>query len=81
MTWQGRLLRFETINKKYHRATVPDVYFHFVDVETGERTEPFALGFHIGSAHVEGDTMYVFGLWPDWGGEEIHVFRSKDLVH
>jgi len=81
VTWQGRLLRFEYINKKYHRASVPDTYFHFVDVETDERTGEFALGFRLGSAHVEDDTMYVFGVWPSRRAEEIHVFWSRDLVH
>ncbi len=81
VTWRGRLLRFEYINRKYHRASVPNEYFHFVDAETDERTEPFALGFHFGSAHVQGDTMYVFGLKGSRRGHEIHVFRSNDLQH
>lgn len=81
VTWHGRLMRFDYINRKYHRAVVPDDYFHFVDAETDERTPPFALGFHFGSAHVQDDTMYVYGLEGSRRGNTIHVFRSSDLEH
>jgi len=53
-------------------------YFRFIDVATGEATPAFAQGYHLGSAYVEGDTVFVYGV-EVWDGKTIQVFWSKDL--
>lgn len=78
--WRGRLYRFEYVRHPWYKPNrTGDTYFRFVDVETGEYTPAFAQGYHFGSAHVEGDTMYVFGVRPQ-AGFEMTVFWSTDLV-
>lgn len=81
VVFRDALWRFEYINRKYHRARVPDDYFRLVKVESGDATPPFALGHVLGSAHVEGARMYVFGLRGGWGSEALDVFWSDDLAH
>ena len=78
VVWQGRLYRFEYVRAKYWANDTGDSYFRFVDVETGRATPAFAKGYHLGSAYVEGDRMYVFGV-DIWDGERIQVFWSEDL--
>jgi hypothetical protein len=79
VVFRRRLYRFEHINRKYHKSCIPDSYFRFVDVTTGDHTPGFALNHHLGSAHAEGDTMYGYGLPGDWGSDTIQVFWSRDL--
>ncbi|MFQ6043325.1 MAG: hypothetical protein ACE5PV_20930, partial [Candidatus Poribacteria bacterium] len=55
-----------------------DSYFRFMDVESGKPTSAFAAGYHLGSAYVQNDTVYVYGV-DTWGAENIQVFWSKDL--
>jgi hypothetical protein len=76
----GRLLQFQYVRPDYkHKAPgIAESYFRFWDVEKSEPTAPFARGFHLGSAHVEGDTMYAYGV-RKWGESQIHAFWSKDL--
>ncbi|MDA0836091.1 MAG: hypothetical protein O2955_09670 [Planctomycetota bacterium] len=81
IVFRDRLYRLEYINRKYHRSSVPNDYFRFVDVETGELTPPFALDHHLGSAYVEDETVYVFGVQGGWGGEKIDVLSSTDLIN
>jgi hypothetical protein len=81
LVYKDRLYRFEYINRYYHKARVPDSYFHFVDVATGECSEPFGLDYHFGSAHVQDDTVYVYGLPGSRRAEQIHVFWSNDMKH
>ena len=78
IVFKGRLYRFEYVRENYKPNTTGASYFRFVDVETAEATPAFAAGYHLGSAHVEGDTVYVYGV-NIWGGTEINVFWSKDL--
>jgi alpha-L-fucosidase len=81
VVFKGKLYRFEYVRGFYYRPnTTGDSYFRFVDVATGGHTPSFAKGWHLGSAHVEGDTVYVFGV-NDWGGTTMQVFWSKDLEH
>ena len=80
VVWRGRLLRFEYVRSNYWANKTGRPHFRFVDVETGRVTPPFAWGFHLGSAYVEGDTAYVYGV-PKWGAPEVHVFWSSDLVN
>jgi hypothetical protein len=80
IVFKGQLYRFEYIRDKYKPNTTGDSYFRFVEVGTGKATPGFAEGYHLGSAHVEDDTVYVYGV-KEWGGNVIQVFRSKDLEH
>jgi hypothetical protein len=80
VVWGGRLLRFEYVRHPWYKPNkTGDTYFRFVDVETGECGPPFAHGYHFGSAYVEGDTMYVFGVQQQ-AGLEMTVFWSRDLT-
>jgi len=74
----GRLYRFEYVRTQYKPNKTGSSYFRFIDVATGEPTPPFAVGHNLGSAFVDGDTVYVYGV-KGWGTGAIHVFRSKDL--
>jgi len=78
VVFHGRLYRFEYVRERYRPNDTGDSYFRFVDVETGQATPAFAAGWHLGSAHVEGDTAYCFGV-DIWGGSTMQVFWSKDL--
>ncbi|NIA14328.1 MAG: hypothetical protein GWP08_09615, partial [Nitrospiraceae bacterium] len=79
VVFKGKLLRFEYVRaERYKPNTTGDSYFRFIDVATGEATPAFAKGYHLGAAHVEGDTVYVYGV-DEWGGSHMHVFWSKDL--
>ncbi len=79
IVWRGRLYRFEYVRKDdYKPNTTGDSYFRFIDVESGEPTPALAPGWHLGSAHVEGDTVYVYGV-NICGGSEIRVWWSDDL--
>jgi len=78
VVWKGRLFRFEYVRDNYKANKTGRSYFRFKDVEKDEATPAFAAGYHLGSAHVEGDTMYVYGV-NAWDGDTIQVFWSKDL--
>ncbi len=80
VVFKDRLYRFEYVRAtRYKPNKTGDSYFRFIDVATGEPTASFAAGCHLGSAHAEGDTMYVYGV-NAWGGDRITVFWSKDLT-
>ena len=74
----GRLYRFEYVRTNYRRNDLGESYHRLVDVETGEPTSPFAVGWDAGSAHVENDTAYAFAV-DRWGGAHLDVFHSHDL--
>lgn len=79
VVFNGRLYRFEYVRAKYYEPnTTGDSYFRFVDVAAGTYTPSFARGFHLGSAHAHGGTMYVYGV-EDWGASRMSVFWSTDL--
>jgi len=78
VVWKGRLYRFEYVRERHWDNKTGKSYFRFIDVQKDEPTPPFAVGYHLGSAHVEGETMYVFGV-NAWDGDTIQVFWSKDL--
>lgn len=80
VVFKGRLYRYEYVRQQYAPNTTGDSYSRFVDVETGSPTASFAAGYDLGSAFVNGDTMYVFAV-DIWDGEEIRVFWSTDLEH
>ena len=78
VVFHGRLYRFEYVRQNYWANDTGGSYLRFIDVETGEATPSFARGYHLGSAYVEGDAAYVYGV-DIWDGERIQVFRSRDL--
>ena len=78
VVFHNKLYRFEYVRNNYEPNKTGDSYFRFIDVETGNATPAFAKGYHLGSAYVEGDTAYVYGV-NIWDGERIQVFWSKDL--
>ena len=80
VVWHGRLLRFEYIRVQYWANDTGRSYYRFVDAETGETTPAFAWDHEFGSAHVEGDTMYVYGTVTG-AKPDMDVFWSTDLVY
>ena len=78
IVFHGRLYRFEYVRANYKPNKTGDSYFRFIDVNSGQPTSAFARGYHLGSAFVEGDTVYVYGT-DAWGGTRIEVFWSKDM--
>ncbi len=80
IVFNGRLYRFEYIRERYYANTTGNSYFRFCDIESDKITVSFAKGYHLGSALVENDTVYVFGV-DEWGGENMKVFCSKDLIN
>jgi hypothetical protein len=78
VVFRNRLYRFEYVREAYEANPVGAPCFRFVDVQTGECSEPFAVGYHLGSAFVENDRMFVYGV-ERWGQDAIQVFWSEDL--
>lgn len=86
VVWKGRLMRFEWIRDErfgqgYYGNTEGCCYFRFTDMQTEEVTPAFGHHHCFGSAHVEGDTVYVYGVEGGAGGQKIDVFFSKDMIH
>jgi hypothetical protein len=77
---RGRLYRFEYVRPTYPPNRTGDSYFRFVDVAASTTTPGFGAGYHLGSAHVEGETAYVYGVAGTWGGDRIDVLWSPDLA-
>jgi len=80
IVFKGRVYRFEYVRPGYWDNNTGDSYFRFIDHETGEATPAFARGWHMGSAFVWGDTVYVTGT-NIWDGERVNIFASGDLEH
>ena len=86
VVWQGRLMRFEWIRDErfgngYYGNTEGCCYFRFTDMETEAVTPAFAKGFSFGSAHVQDGVMYVYGVEGGSGGQDMYMFKSRDLVN
>ncbi|MBQ8813144.1 MAG: hypothetical protein IJZ85_01420 [Lachnospiraceae bacterium] len=84
VVWKDRLLRFEwirnnTIGRGYYGNQEDCCYFRFTDMETEESTKPFGHNMYFGSAHVEGDTAYAFGVTEN-AGNVMKVLWSKDMT-
>lgn len=78
IVFSGKVYRFEYVRPGYWNNHTGDSYFRFVDHETGESTPSFAKGFHLGSAFVDNNTVYVTAV-NIWDGEQVHIFSSTDL--
>lgn len=78
IVFKNRVYRYEYVRKGYKQNTTGDSYSRFVDHETGEATPSFAKGYHLGSAFVDKDSVYVTAV-DIWDGENIRMFVSSDL--
>lgn len=78
VVFNGKLYRFEYVRERYWANKMDHSYFRFVDHETGRTSQPFAKGYHLGSAFVDGDTVYVTAV-KAWNASRIDMFISKDL--
>ena len=78
VVFRGRLYRFEYVHDNYKQNRTGSTYFRFVDVESGRATAGFAAGYALGSAYIEDDMVYVYGVKGS-GAPEITAFWSKDL--
>ncbi len=78
VVFRDRLYRFEYVRADYHANETGESNFRFVDAASGQPTSAFAAGYHLGSAFVQGDTAYVYGV-DRWGGDTVRVFWSRDL--
>ncbi len=78
IVFKSKLYRFEYVRKNYQPNKTGASYFRFIDVDSGKPSPPFAAGYHLGSAFVDNDTVYVYGV-SDWGESKVQVFWSKDL--
>src|SRR3990172_6618118 len=82
VVFKGRLYRFEYVRHNYWANKTGDDYFRFVEHEAGQHTPAFAKGRVLGSAFVDGGTMYVTGTGgrgKKWGAEQVWMFASRDL--
>lgn len=78
VVFNNKVYRYEYVRPHYWNNHTGDSYFRFIDHETGEPTASFAKGFHLGSAFVDNNTVYVTAV-NIWDGEEIHIFSSTDM--
>ncbi len=79
VVFHGKLYRFEYVRADYKYNAMGRTYFRFTDPDSREIVSPaFGLDHHLGSAFVDGDTVYVFGV-PKWGADRIRSWSSKDL--
>lgn len=78
VVFNDKVYRFEYVRQGYWNNSTGDSYFRFVDHKTGETTPSFAKGFHLGSAFVYDDTVYVTAV-NIWDGERVFIFTSDDL--
>ncbi len=80
IVFKDQVYRFEYVRQKYYANSTGDSYFRFINHETGKATPGFAKGYHLGSAFVDGDSVYVTAV-DIWNGENIILFVSGDLQH
>lgn len=78
VVFKNKIYRFEYVRPNYWENQTNDSYFRFIDHETGKPTSSFAKGYHLGSAFVLNDTVYVTAV-DIWDGEQVYLFVSHDL--
>jgi hypothetical protein len=79
IVFKNKLYRFEYIRINYELNTTGDTYFRFVDPGSGEINPAFAKSWHLGSAFVQEDSVFVTAV-NGWGGNQIAIFSSGDLI-
>lgn len=80
IVFKNKVYRYEYVRERYKPNTTGDSYSRFVDRESGEASPSFAKGYHLGSAFVDKDSVYVTAV-NSWGGVELQMFVSADLQH
>ncbi|GAH08970.1 unnamed protein product, partial [marine sediment metagenome] len=75
VVFRNRVYRYEYVREGYKPNLTGDSYSRFIDHGSGEPTTAFAEGYHLGSAFVEGDSVYVTAV-DIWDGEHIVMFVS-----
>jgi hypothetical protein len=75
--FNDKLYRFEWVRADYAGNTLGD-HYRILDTQTGQTLSTFAKGHCFGSAFVDGDTVWVFGV-DKGGGNRIDAYWSKDL--
>lgn len=78
IVFMDKVYRYEYVRIGYESNETGDSYSRFIDHETGQATKAFAKGYHLGSAFVNGDSVYVTAV-NIWDGEHIALFVSSDL--
>lgn len=78
IVFKNKVYRYEYVREGYKQNTTGDSYSRFIDHESGEATPSFAKGYHLGSAFVDRDSVYVTAV-DIWDGENIMMFASADL--
>ncbi len=78
VVFKNKVYRFEYVRAGYWDNQTGDSYFRFIDHETGKPAKSFAKGFHLGSAFVHDDKVFVTAV-DIWDGEQIYIFASGDL--
>lgn len=78
IVFKGKVYRYEYVREGYWDNKTGDSYSRFVDHDTGVPTQSFAKGYHLGSAFVYDEMVYVTAV-DIWDGEQIHIFASKDM--
>jgi hypothetical protein len=78
IVFKNKVYRYEYVRKGYKQNTTGDSYSRFIDRESGDATPSFAKGYHLGSAFVDRDSVYVTAV-DIWDGENIRMFVSADL--
>lgn len=80
IVFKGKLLRFEYIREQYYGNTTDGSYFRFVDMTSGAVGKSFGHNFHMGSAFVWNERIYVSCI-SKWGGSEFFIMSSDDLIN
>ncbi len=80
IVFHGQVYRFEYVRPKYYANKTGKSYFRFINHKTGEASNAFGQGYHLGSAFVNWDSVYVTAV-NIWNGEKIVLFVSADLKH
>ena len=79
IVFNDKLFRFEYIRVNYKLNKIGVPHFRFIEVDTSNVTSIFGIVYHFGSAFVDENTVYVFGV-NEIGGSVIRVFWSNDLA-
>jgi hypothetical protein len=85
----GEMWRFENVHPLYHASLTPGKnYMRFVNTHTGAVTPPFGAGYALGSAFVDGETVYAYGTYCNTmdacgaptSNREVRVWWSTDKM-
>lgn len=85
IVWKDELWLMECIQgKKYYGNLNGESYIRFTNPFTGKRSPHLAVGYGLGNAVVDGETLYVFATRTPYGistnNTEVSVFWSKDIM-